>query len=87
MRKHLLRMAFLVIMPLTAFAQSLEFYEGDAVVTIDRTNGIVKQIFRDRTVKVIMTDGNHAGFIREYKIYQLSLYKKCSQLGGTNCHQ
>ena len=71
--KRVVNLLMLTLVPIAAFAgQAPELREGDAVTTVDRTNGTVKQVFPDGVVKVNMTDGYYRGGVREYRTDQVS---------------
>ncbi len=58
--------------------------------SIAHRNGIVKQVFPDGFARVLITEGNFTGEISEYDIggyRDVLLMQKCSEAGGTDCHQ
>lgn len=52
MRKQLLKLTILVLLPFASFAQSHDFCEGDVVTTNEHHTGTVYQVFPDGIIKV-----------------------------------
>lgn len=78
MKKGLLKLAILLCMPLTAFAQNqAPLKVGDAVTTSRYLNGTVEQVLPNGTVHVFLSDVNKVWI---YKTTELS--KRITSLNG-----